>query len=62
MRNKKETVPFIRHYSGTYAYYIKVRRRRALRIISRILAYVLVFVLGYFLMTVLLQVSMLPPA
>ena len=62
MRNNKETVPFIRHYSGTYAYYIRVRRRKALRVISRVLVYLAVFVLGYFLMQTLLQVSMLPPA
>ena len=62
MRNKKETVPFIHHYSGTYAYYIRVRRRKALRVLCRVLAYFLVFVLGYFLMEMLLQASMLPPA
>lgn len=61
MANKKQTVPFIRHYSGTYAYYVRVRRRRILRRIARVLAVVLLFVLGYFLMRTLLLVSMLPP-
>ena len=61
MAKKKETVPFIRHYSGTYAYHARVRRRKILRRVTRALVYVLLFVLGYFLMQTLLQISMLPP-
>ena len=59
---KKQTVPFIRHYSGTYAYHARVRRRRILRRIAYVLAIVLIFLLGYFIMRTLLLVSMLPPA
>lgn len=62
MAKKKETVPFIRHYSGTYAYHARVRRRTILRRVLRVLAIVLLFVLGYFLMRTMLLVSMLPPA
>lgn len=62
MGKKQEKVPFIRHYSGTYAYYVKVRRRRWLRRISRILLIAALLALGYFLMATLLQVSLLPPA
>ena len=58
---KKITVPFIRHYSGTYAYHARVRRRAILRRVSRAAAIVLLFVLGYFLMRTLLLVSTLPP-
>ena len=61
MRKKKETVPFIRHYSGTYAYYIRVRRRKILRHVYRTLLIVFLLVLGYFLMKTLLNISMLPP-
>lgn len=61
MAKKKETVPFIRHYSGTYAYHARVRRRAILRRITRVLAVLLLFVLGYFLMRTLLLVSTLPP-
>ena len=62
MAKKKESVPFIRHYSGTYAYHARVRRRRILRRTVRVLVFVLLFVLGYFLMETLLQISMLAPA
>ena len=62
MRKKKETVPFIRHFGGTYAYYRRVRTRRWLRRIIRIGTLVLIFLLGYFLMELLLQISLLPPA
>lgn len=62
MRGKKENAPFIRHYSGTYAYHRRLRRRMWLRRIVRIGAYVIVFLLGYFIMEMLLQVSLLPPA
>ena len=61
-KKKKQTVPFIRHYSGTYAYHARVRRRRILRRIVNVLAIALIFLLGYFLMRTLLLVSMLPPA
>ncbi len=61
-KKKPETVPFIRHYSGTYAYHARVRRRKILRRVTRVLAYLALFVLGYFIMQTLLQVSMLPPA
>ena len=61
MAKKKKEVPFIRHYSGTYAYHARVRRRRIILRVTRVLAYVLVFLLGYFLMRMLLQISMLPP-
>ncbi len=60
-KNKKQTVPFIRHYSGTYAYHARVRRRMILRRVTRVLAFLALFVLGYFIMRTLLQVSMLPP-
>ena len=59
---KKQTVPFIRHYSGTYAYHARVRRRRIVRRVAYVLAIVLIFLLGYFVMRTLLLVSMLPPA
>ena len=59
---KKKSVPFIRHYSGTYAYHARVRRRQILRRIVRVLSAALVFLLGYFIMRTLLLVSMLPPA
>ena len=59
---KKETVPFIRHYSGTYAYHARVRRRAILRRVTRVLVFLLLFVLGYYLMQTLLLVSTLPPA
>ena len=62
MHNKPQTVPFIRHYSGTYAYHRRQRARRHVRRIVRIGAYVLVFLLGYFLTELLLQISLLPPA
>ena len=62
MRKKPQNVPFIRHYSGTYAYYRQQRIRRHVRRIVRIGAYVLVFLLGYFLTELLLQISLLPPA
>ena len=61
-KKKKESVPFIRHYSGTYAYHARVRRRAILRRVTRVLAFVLLFVLGYFLMQTLLLLSNLPPA
>ena len=61
-KQKKITVPFIRHYSGTYAYHARVRRRAILRRVTRLLAYALLFVLGYYLMQTLLLVSNLPPA
>ncbi|MBQ7541218.1 MAG: hypothetical protein IJT44_02890 [Clostridia bacterium] len=61
MAKKKKTVPFIRHYSGTYAYHARVRRRKILMRVTRAAAFVLVFLLGYFLMRMLLQISMLPP-
>ena len=61
-KKNRETVPFIRHYSGTYAYHARVRRRTILRRVTRVLAYLLLFVLGYYLMQTLLFVSMLPPA
>ncbi len=61
-KQKKITVPFIRHYSGTYAYHARVRRRAILRRVTRVLAYALLFVLGYYLMQTLLLVSNLPPA
>ncbi len=61
MGKKKETVPFIRHYSGTYAYYTRMRRRKWLRRVAQIAAILLLFVLGYFMMETLLQVSLLPP-
>ena len=59
---KKVTVPFIRHYSGTYAYHARARRRAILRRVTQALVFVLLFVLGYFLMQTLLLVSNLPPA
>ena len=62
MHNKPQNVPFIRHYSGTYAYHRRQRMRRHVRRIVRIGAYVLVFLLGYFLTELLLQITMLPPA
>lgn len=61
-KKKPESVPFIRHYSGTYAYHARVRRRAILRQVARVLAIVLLFVLGYFIMQTLLLVSTLPPA
>lgn len=61
-KQKKVTVPFIRHYSGTYAYHARVRRRAILRRVTRVLAYAILFVLGYYLMQTLLLVSNLPPA
>jgi hypothetical protein len=61
-KQKKVTVPFIRHYSGTYAYHARVRRRTILRRVTRVLAYAILFVLGYYLMQTLLLVSNLPPA
>ena len=61
MQKKQENVPFIRHYSGTYVYHRRMRRRRWLRRILWIGAFVLVFVLGYFLTELLLQLSLLPP-
>lgn len=62
MRKKKETVPFIRYYSGTYAYHRRIHRRVRLHRILRAAAYILVFILGYFLMELMLQIAMLPPA
>ena len=62
MRSKKENAPYIRHYSGTYAYHRRQKARRYLRRIVRIGTAVLVFLLGYFLMELLLQISLLPPA
>ncbi len=62
MAKKKETVPFIRHYSGTYAYQARARRRRIVRRVTRVLVFLLLFVLGYYIMQTLLLVSMLPPA
>ena len=62
MRKPQKNVPFIRHYSGTYAYHRLQRVRRHVRRIVRIGVYVLVFLLGYFLMELLLQISLLPPA
>lgn len=61
-KQKQKTVSFIRHYSGTYAYHARVRRRAILRRVTRVLAYALLFVLGYYLMQTLLLVSNLPPA
>ncbi len=61
-KQKKITAPFIRHYSGTYAYHARVRRRAILRRVTRVLAFLLLFVLGYYLMQTLLLVSTLPPA
>ena len=61
-KQKKVTVPFIRHYSGTYAYHARVRRRAILRRVTHVLAYAILFVLGYYLMQTLLLVSNLPPA
>jgi hypothetical protein len=61
-KKQKQTVPFIRHYSGTYAYHARVRRRAILRRVVRVLAYALLFVLGYYLMQTLLLISSLPPA
>ena len=61
-KQKKVTVPFIRHYSGAYAYHARVRRRTILRRVTRTLAYAALFVLGYYLMQTLLLVSNLPPA
>lgn len=62
MRPKQKSVPFIRRYSGTYAYYRRMHRRVWLRRILRVLAYGSVFLLGYFIMELLLQISLLPPA
>lgn len=62
MRKKKETVPFIRHYSGTYAYHKRMRRRILFRRTLRVLAYAAIFLAGYFFMELLLQISLLPPA
>lgn len=62
MRKKPQNVPFIRHYSGTYAYHRRQRFRRYAQRIVRIGVYVLVFLLGYFLTELLLQISLLPPA
>ena len=62
MRKKKETVPFIRNYSGTYAYHRRMLRRVWLRRALRILAYTAIFWMGYFMMRLLLQISLLPPA
>lgn len=62
MPQKKQKVPFIRHYSGTYAYYVKVRRRKWLMRIVRILLVGTLLALGYFLTKTLLLVSLLPPA
>ena len=61
-KQKKVTVPFIRHYSGTYAYHARVRRRTILRRVTRVLVYIILFVLGYFIMQTLLLISTLPPA
>lgn len=60
-KKKQETVPFIRHYSGTYAYHARVRRRAILRRVTRVLVTALLFVLGYYIMQTLLLVSTLPP-
>lgn len=59
---KEKKVPFIRHYSGTYAYYVKVRRRKILRHTMQVIIILALLVLGYFLTSTLLQVSLLPPA
>lgn len=61
-KKKQETVPFIRHYSGTYAYQARARRRAILRRVTRVLVYIILFVLGYFIMQTLLLISTLPPA
>lgn len=61
MFEKKQKVPFIRHYSGTYAYHARVRRNKIIKNVARVLFVILVFLLGYFLMRTLLGVSSLPP-
>lgn len=61
MREKKQSVPYIRHYSGTYAYYARVRRNKILKNVARVLFVLFIFLLGYFLMEMLLQISALPP-
>lgn len=62
MPKKLQKVPFIRHYSGTYAYYVKVRRRKWMMRIVRVLLIAALLCVGYFLTKTLLLVSLLPPA
>ena len=61
-KQKQQKVPFIRHYSGTYAYYVKVRRNKILRRVLQVVVILALLTLGYFMTAMLLQISMLPPA
>ncbi|MBQ3150259.1 MAG: hypothetical protein IJB86_03330 [Clostridia bacterium] len=60
-KNKTPPVPFIRNYSRNYSYYNKIRRQKILRRILVVVGTIAVFLLGYFLMAMLLDISHMPP-
>lgn len=60
-KDKQPKVPFIKNYKRNYTYYSKIRRRKILLRIAVVVGVTAVFLLGYFLMTMLLDISHMPP-
>lgn len=61
LKKKQEKVPFIRNYNRSYTYYTRIRRLKIIKRILLVAGITAVFLAGYFLMEMLLNISHMPP-